>query len=249
MRLLKRAELLLALLEGPKYVRELQSEVGGSASTLEACIQEFMKEGLVHQEELGVWPFRKVLKLTSRGREAAERIRLEGGYFGVDSKKFTSPISIRDRGKWILALLHGVGGKIRGSTRLEKLLFLLKHEYEIRGLPYEFTPYLYGPFSSDVHEDVVGLQKAGFIEIRKEAFEPLELMSEWAIRSIYDDLIPKGRKITLTEKGRKMSGEIYNELPEDAKRALSKLSRFNEMELAELLHYVYAKYPKQSMGK
>ncbi|HDI12953.1 MAG TPA: ArsR family transcriptional regulator, partial [Hadesarchaea archaeon] len=64
----KSVEILLQLLNGPSYVRELVSKVGGSAQTVEMRIQELMKEGLVTEEVWEAWPFRKMLKLTDRGK-------------------------------------------------------------------------------------------------------------------------------------------------------------------------------------
>lgn len=230
----KTAEILLRLLDGSKYVRELLSEVGGSAQTVEMRIQELLKEGLVEEEVWEAWPYRKMLKLTERGKDVARLLKVEQSFFPAAKKAATK--DILERGKWLLALLHAVGGTISGATRLQKLLFLLKRERGVE-TPYNFTPYMFGPHSPDVLEDTIDLEMAGYIGIQKEVFEP----------TLAGDCVIK-RKYELTPKGVRAASEVYKRLPAECKRALSSLKRFNEMRQTELLNYVYTKYPKESRG-
>jgi len=230
----KTAEILLQLLEGSKYIRELLSEVGGSAQTVEMRIQELLKEGLVVEEEWEAWPFRKTLKLTDRGRDIARLLKVEEGFFPAAKK--VAAEDILERGKWVLALLHAVGGTISGATRLQKLLFLLKREQSVE-TPYKFTPYMFGPHSPDVLDDTIDLELAGYINIQKEVSEPT-LAGDCVI----------SRKYGLTPEGIKAAREVYDKLSDDCKRALSSLKQQNEMKLTELLNYVYSKYPAESRG-
>ena len=55
-------DILLALLERPKHITELQFEVKGSLSTIEARAKELIRDGFVTEEELKKWPFKRVLK-------------------------------------------------------------------------------------------------------------------------------------------------------------------------------------------
>jgi DNA-binding HxlR family transcriptional regulator len=230
----KSAEILLRLLEGPRYIRELISEVGGSAQTVEIRVQELVKEGLVVEEEWEAWPFRKMLKLTERGRDVARLLKLEESFFTVTRKMVVS--DVLERGKWLLALLHAMGGTVSGATRLQKLLFLLRREKGVE-TPYKFTPYMFGPHSPDVLDDTIDLELAGYISIRKEVSEPT-LAGDCVINRIYE----------LTPKGAEAAMETYEKLPDDCKRALSDLKIFNEMKLTELLNYVYTRYPEESRG-
>ena len=218
----KAVEILLALLKGPKHVRELHAEVGGSALTVEMRIQELLKEGCIGEEKLEVWPFRKTLKLTDRGREMAMLLKIETGLLVPPPK--VSAEKAKEKGKWLLALLHAVGGVVEGSTRLQKLFFLLKHEFGLSELPYNFLPFLYGPFSTDINDDAFDLEIAGLIDVERGMVEP----------TLY----------SLTPKGKKVAKEIYEKMPD--KGVLFGMRRFNEMRLAELLKHVYAKYPKES---
>ena len=219
----KAAEILLALLKAPKHVRELQGEVGGSALTVEMRIQELLKEGYIEEEKSEAWPFRKTLKLTEQGRKLASFLKLETTLLVPPPKISTE--KAKEKGKWLLALLHAVGGAVEGSTRLQKLFFLSKHEFGLE-LPYNFLPFLHGPFSADINDDALDLENAGLVQVQREMVEP----------TLY----------ALTPKGKRVAKEIFEKLPKEDKRTLTKVKRFNEMGLAELLKYVYTKYPKES---
>ncbi len=220
----KAAEILLALLKEPKHVRELQGEVGGSALTVEMRIQEMLKEGFIEEEKSEAWPFRKTLRLTEQGRKVASFFKLETTLLVPPPKVSTE--KAKEKGKWLLALLHAVGGAVEGSTRLQKLFFLAKHEFGLREIPYNFLPFLHGPFSANINDDALDLETAGLVQMQREMVEP----------TLY----------ALTPKGKRMAEEIYEKAPEEYKKALSKVKRFNQMALAELLKYVYSKYPKES---
>jgi uncharacterized protein YwgA len=144
-----------------------------------------------------------------------------------------------EREKWILALLQAFG-EVRGSTKLEKLLFLLKKKLGEDARPfYHFTPFKFGPFSADVLEDASSLNEAGLVEIREEVLEPKEDIEDWIIRKNYK----------LSPAGERYAQEIYSELPDKVKRALMSLGNFNKMTLSELLCYVYTAYPEESRQK
>jgi uncharacterized protein YwgA len=237
MRVLRRSkatEILLELLKGPKHVRELQSEVGGSASTLEMRIHELLKEGWIRYEESDVWPFRKTLKLTDRGVEVVKLLKLEGGFFGVAERAIKKFALSEDRARRLLTLLHAMGGKVEGGIRLQKLIFLSKHELGLNEFSYKFAPYAHGPFSEEVSDDVVGLVSMNLMKVEGKVVEAGDGVVE--------------RSYRLTPKGEKAAKKIYDKLPRAAKSSLQSLKRFNEMKLVELLRYVYSKYPKESTG-
>ena len=219
----KGMEILLSLLSGSKHIRELQTEIGGSASTLEMRIRELLKEGYIKEKELASWPFRKMLTLTEEGRKVAEILK-QTGYLA--SSKEISVEEGRKKGRWILALLHVTGGTIEGSTRLQKMLFLLKREFEISELPYNFLPFLHGPFSSEINYDALDLELAGLLNIGREILEP----------TLY----------TLTQEGAKAAKEAYSKMPTDDKRAFLEVKKFNKMDLTKLINHIYTKYPKES---
>jgi uncharacterized protein YwgA len=185
-----------------------------------------LKRGLVKEEKLGRWPFRKVLNLTEKGKEYVKMIKSQD--------VLLSPISkpSKERCKWILALLYKTGeGKIKGRLRLDKLIFLLKHEYGV-GIPYKFASYIHGPYSADIFRDLAILKDNGFIDIRGENDELKEIIENKGSTSF-----------VLTEKGEKEAKEFYEKLPAKARGSLIALRHFNRMSLRELVKHVYTNYP------
>jgi len=229
----KATEILFALTKGPKHIRELQSEVGGSAATVEARVKELLASGLLRERKLESWPFRRELELTEKGREIVRIIELQGSLLSLAPRK---PSEKRER--WILAMLYALGGRVRGRLRLQKLMFLLKHELGVK-LPYRFIPYMYGPYSADIFEDLAALRDEGLVEIRVEELEPREM--------IIDDK-SSTTTYSLTSQGRQKAREAFDILPPEVKRALATLRKFNRMRTRNLLRYVYEKYPKESLG-
>jgi len=229
----KAIEILLALLDGPKHVRLLHREVGGSVSTIESRVRELIDARLIKEVEESATG-RRVLELTSTGRALA--IALNKIMESTTKTKVTGDI-LEGRRRWILILLY-VLGAIKGSTRLEKLLFLLKEEFKVVDEPfYDFTPYLFGPFSAEALNDAKLLRDAGLIEIIEETldFSPL---SDWiVIRKTY----------RLTEAGKEIARHLlFEELRRrpEMREVLRKLQQFNVMPLDELLSYIYKNYPE-----
>lgn len=228
----KAIEILLALLDGPKHIRLLHREVGGSASTVESRVRELINARLIEEVEEDTTG-RRVLELTSSGRALA--VTLKKIMESTIKTKVTGNILEGPR-KWILVLLF-VLGAIKGSTRLEKLLFLLKEELKVVDEPfYRFSPYLFGPFSAEALNDAKLLRDAGLIEIIEETldFSPL---SDWiVVRKTY----------RLTEAGKEIAKHLFEELRKrpEVREALRKIQQYNAMPLDELLSYVYKRYPE-----
>jgi len=235
MRVLRRGkavEILFALAKGSKHVRELQSEVGGSASTVEMRVRELLDNGLIRERELGFWPFRKELELSEKGKEVIRTLTLQ------DNLLAPAPLAPEKRAKWILVLLHAMGGKIKGRVRLQKFMFLLEHEFGVR-VPYEFFPHIHGPYSGDIFEDAAGLQERGLLRIVGESSESRELFGGRRPSMDY----------ALTAEGEEKARELFEKLSDGEKRALSSLKqRFGRASLWEILRHVYGKYPRESMG-
>src|SRR5438132_13163686 len=64
---------------------------------------------------------------------------------------------------------------ISGTTRLEKLLFLLEKETDFEGVArfFPFEAHNFGPFSKDVYEAVEFLEGCGLIEVGEKAYSSL----------------------------------------------------------------------------
>jgi hypothetical protein len=135
----------------------------------------------------------------------------------------------------VFILLHHAGS-IRGITKLQKLLFLVEEETEFfeaynEGLEFEFYAHKMGPFSEHVYEEIRFLQQLKAIKT-----EPMEAGHKG------DDLTKK--VFYLTKKGEKIAAELASQLePEYDEELASLVEEYNELELRELLRYVYTEYP------
>lgn len=228
----KAVDILLSLLEGPKHIRLLHREVGGSTSTIESRVRELIRAGLIKEAE-GSTPARKILELTDSGRIISMII---SRVMGSTSKVRLAGGLLEGPRRWILLLLY-VLGEVKGSTRLEKLLFLLKEEFKVVGEDfYHFTPYLFGPFSPEALNDARLLRDAGLIEIKEETFD-IPLLSDWII-------IRKSYR--LTRAGMEVAKRLFEDLKERAelREVFRKLQHYNTQPLNVLLNYIYEKYPE-----
>jgi len=219
----KAVDILLALYEEPLNIRPLIRKVGGSATTIEQRIRELVKEGLIKEKASKQFPFRKTLELTDKGKEVAEKLLLL-------RSTFTNELPLK-RMKWPLLILYIVN-KIKGKTKLQKLVFLLDKELKIiKDHKYNFIKYRYGPFSKELIQDIEILILAGFINIEEEI---KEINGEEITIPIY----------TLTARGQKIAQKIYNNLTKHEKEKIEKLNYYNKMTAKELTQYVHQKYPQ-----
>ncbi|MEO0074353.1 MAG: hypothetical protein ABIK43_06850 [candidate division WOR-3 bacterium] len=150
---------------------------------------------------------------------------------------------------------------ICGITRIQKLLFLASHELGCQtaiSKPYRFQPYRLGPFSAEVYDDIEGLAQAGIIcrqNIDPSGMPVIQLDAGIAagIRGLNHNLAEIERlntlstQISLTARGERFA----RALAESARRknpallpALQALKAvWADRPLAELLTYVYKRYP------
>jgi uncharacterized protein YwgA len=54
--------------------------------------------------------------------------------------------------------------EIIGRTRFQKIVFLLRQKFGV-AFSYNFTPYYYGPYSSDLQHEISLLSLMGFLDI------------------------------------------------------------------------------------
>lgn len=155
-----------------------------------------------------------------------------------------------------------VGEPIFGTTRLQKLLFLLTQEYRVdRYLQsYNFEAFRYGPFAKELYDDLEFLENLGLI--RAQSFGPQTHQEEWEedvldknLYLSYDEEFeheePRGKAYRLTEKGVDKYNSLLEQLRSqniDVSSLLSAItevkSAFGEMPLNSLISYVYSQYPE-----
>lgn len=161
----------------------------------------------------------------------------------------------------MLALLAapGTSGKenepIRDSTRLVKLVFLLIKEGGFERFDEEFGfkrdyAHDFGPWSGQVYDFVETLKQIDFLRTEDSAkLEPEEGVddAEWA-KQFPDEPIKRNGTIMvfqLTEKGLNVAKKLFGELPKEEKDRIIRIkTTFNSMPLADLLVYVYKRYPE-----
>lgn len=232
----KALDIIESLLKGSRHIREIREIVGGSATTTVTRLRELEQLGIVEYKESDGFPFRRVVSLTEQGKAIAYNMKILKSAEVVTNAyklKSVSPVA-KGRKRWMLALLHAVGGAVPGSTRLEKLMFILKNDLPtIEDKFYEFKWYHYGPFSAEVLEDAKKLEKLGLLEIIGEVFaESDDSVDDYRIRWTY----------SLTVSGRRLASKIFEGMSLPERWRLEALRPFNDLPLPKLLDYVYANY-------
>lgn len=119
------------------------------------------------------------------------------------------------RRKILLALLEAFGGQLTAKS-LQKYLFLFTRKQENKA--FDFVPYKYGCFSFQANQDVMTLNKYGFVDITSTE---------------------TGRYIKLKE--RKNYSDELNLF--DRQYLASVKAEFGELSQSELIRYTYIKYP------
>jgi len=175
---------------------------------------------------------------------------------------------IDNRRDILLLLLYspGVGRTpnepIIGRTRLVKALFLFKEEalqHFRKGTTitaenfYEFFPWDFGPFSTQVYDDLNFFRLHGFIEEETSDEEALpESAAEWEewLRSSQPDSSEPAfseyeeQLFKLTERGVNFTKSLFEALSPDQQRLLREFKvRIVKAPLRALLRYVYERYP------
>jgi len=131
----------------------------------------------------------------------------------------------------ILLLKYSTDNKIEGRTRFQKIVYLLK---ELSGInfSYDFKPYFYGPYSSELQNDINLLTELGVC--REE------------IKTVAVDIIP-GWKYTyiLSDAGKKLAEYIEKKLDEQYlekfKEHVRKIEKLSTGALILMSKYVLSK--------
>ena len=155
-------------MDGAKFVLEIQKDVGGSSTTIEDRINELIEEKLIVEDQTKEFPFKRILSLSEKGKMIANMIRTIDGALKNNLSD--------TRYKWILALLYKLN-KVKGITQLEKFLFMLKYDFDLKDPDFfSFVPEKYGPYSEEIMYAALELKKLGVISISESifTFEPAQ---------------------------------------------------------------------------
>lgn len=191
--------------------------------TVERILYDLTENGYVNYAKTQTFPFRFVVSLTSKGRKVA---------FDLSSPDYEK-LGLGEL--LLLLIIHVAGGQIAGTTKLEKLPFLLEHDFNVRLEEiFNYFPYFYGPYSRDVIKSINTLAYCGFVDIRERVY-PLETDG---------DKERIAREYRLTNKGVDFAETLFRKLPDEFQRRIVKLRPFAAKTTRELLKYVYSKYPE-----
>ena len=138
-------------------------------------------------------------------------------------------------------LLCHYADEVDGITRLQKLLFLLQEETEFTELyenvEIEFKPYKYGPFSEQVYDELELLINMG-------AIEEVEADDADRVRTSTDSRSHANKRFLVTERGETIAEDVNRALDSDVQEEFEQVvEEYLDMELEDLLRYVYSQYP------
>jgi len=131
----------------------------------------------------------------------------------------------------ILLLLKYLKG-VKGRTRFQKIIYLLKEKYGI-DLSYRFMPYYYGPYSDDMQSDIDMLSLLDLLKVEVVS------LGEGVLRYEHN----------LSPKGSEVAEEIEKQLSSNQKRQLqSALNELKDVETDKLVEKA-KELMKQKLGE
>jgi len=170
-----------------------------------------------------------------------------------------------NRGELLLMLLAAKGYRgeegeaIQGTTRLQKLLFLLEHEGKLRataGPDYGFEAWKFGPVSKELYDDLEKLENLELLESEPVSAPSSPEVDEYGLS--FDDLMGDEESQALSnaeEKNYRLTGKgkewvEKNIIAKGQTEVFDKVRRIKEkygaLSLQDLLHYVYTKFPNMT---
>jgi uncharacterized protein YwgA len=120
--------------------------------------------------------------------------------------------------------------KVKGKTKLQKMFFLLNEEEKIC-TGHDFAKYTYGPYSSELSNDLDALKQLELIGIEKSMF------------ATNSDFVGKQFEYKLTKNGEDLITQQEKDFTTQEKQKIKKIIlEWNNKELPEIINYVYGKY-------
>lgn len=166
----------------------------------------------------------------------------------------------------LMLLFADEKASVVGTTRLQKMLFLIEHEKKIKcdEGSFDFVAYKFGPVSKTLYDDLEFLVNIGFLEKTGEDskiniyslddldnIDAKDLITEIDEEDLTED--EDGREIStkddlvvykITDEGIKYLKENNLTVLPEAKNIENIKKKYGKKPLIELLRYVYMKYPK-----
>jgi uncharacterized phage-associated protein len=166
------------------------------------------------------------------------------------------------RGQMLMMLLAAPGPRgnegeaVQGTTRLQKLLFLMEHEAKLKptkGDDFAFEAWKFGPVSKEVYDDLEKLENLGLLESEPVSEPSKAEMDEYGLS--FDDLMGEEesqsrdsfeeKKYRLTQAG--LDWVRKHELHTETFDKIRKIKeKYGALSLQDLLHYVYTRFPNMT---
>lgn len=115
----------------------------------------------------------------------------------------------------LLVLVTSYFERVEGRKHFQKAIFLLQEKFGIE-LNYHFIPYLYGPYSSELQNDIDILARTGYLKASKVGY------------LFYYEITPLGREVAL-----EVGKEYGKERCEELKKKVDNLKEFETQELVD----------------
>ena len=144
---------------------------------------------------------------------------------------------------------------IEGITRLDKIMFLLSGDERFKSIinqGYTFEADNFGPFASELFDDLEALKHEKIIQITssREPVTRIEVADEKKVIDVEEDDNPSDTDFSvnvyqLTPQGQEIAELIWNGLSIEQQMKLIEVKKtWQNRPLSELLHFVYTRYPE-----
>jgi len=136
----------------------------------------------------------------------------------------------------LAAVFYLAGGRIKGATRLHKLVFLIQQEVGLGR--FQFQPSKYGPWSPDLEEligklEAQGLLKAEEVEDNKYRERPVKIFTAAP---------------NLLEVGKATYEKLRRVDPPTALLLRHRVYLYSRLAITYLIAYVYRRYPEYALN-
>lgn len=132
----------------------------------------------------------------------------------------------------LLMIIDACGGKIESKTKLHKIAYFVSIKLNQN---FQFTAYLYGPYSQMIEDGLNELTAVGFIDMSFCSYN--ESVNGFEKKKYSFEINDKGKELLNYLKNQ--NNEIYITIKENAEQLKEK--NYNELSIAAKAHYILDK--------
>ena len=138
----------------------------------------------------------------------------------------------------VAMIMYLAGGRVRGSARLQKTVFLVQRRLGLGSL--RFEPWKYGPWSRELEELLRELEGRGLLKVRAETPDLASEFFKEAPSRVYE------ASRELIEEGERAYARLAKAEPLKALQLKRLVAAALAAPLSYLVAYIYAKYPEMT---